>query len=79
MSEKYNPKTVEKKWQTYWQENKIFESHINKEKETRISLNVRFKNLFSPTGLKNQLQYYRPLNISNITKFGAQIDSKEKF
>ncbi len=54
-------------------------SNINKEKETRISLNVRFKNLFSPTGLKNQLQYYRPLNISNITKFGAQIDSKEKF
>lgn len=53
-------------------------SNINKEKETRISLNVRFKNLFSPTGLKNQLQYYRPLNISNITKFGAEIDSKEK-
>ena len=52
--------------------------YINKEKETRISLNVRFKNLFSPTGLKNQLQYYRPLNISNITKFGAEIDSKEK-
>ena len=54
-------------------------SNINKENETRISLNIRFKNLFSPTGLKNQLQYYRPLNISNITKFGAQLDSKEKF
>ena len=53
-------------------------SNINKENGTRVSLNVRFKNLFSPTGLKNQLQYYRPLNISNITKFGAKIDSKEK-
>ena len=31
-------------------------------------------NLFSPTGLKNQLQYYRPLNISNITKFDIFYD-----
>ena len=54
-------------------------SKINKENETRISLNLRFKNLFSPAGLKNQLQYYKPLNISNITKIGARIDSKEKF
>lgn len=54
-------------------------SKINKEDETRISLNLRFKNLFSPSGLKNQLQYYRPINISNITKIGAKIDSKEKF
>lgn len=54
-------------------------SNINKEDETRISLNLRFKNLFSPSGLKNQLQYYRPINISNITKIGARIDSKEKF
>ena len=54
-------------------------SDINKEKETRISLNLRFKNLFSPSGLKNQLQYYRPINISNITKIGAKIDSEEIF
>ena len=33
MSEKYNPKAIEKKWQAYWQENKIFESHVNEKKE----------------------------------------------
>ena len=33
MSEKYNPKVIEKKWQAYWQENKIFESHVNEKKE----------------------------------------------
>lgn len=54
-------------------------SNINKTNETRISLNLRFKNLFSPSGLKNQLQYYKPLRISNITKIGAIIDSQEIF
>ena len=33
MSEKYNPKVIEKKWQGYWDKNKIFESEINKDKE----------------------------------------------
>ena len=33
MSEKYNPKAIEKKWQAYWQENKIFESHVSEDKE----------------------------------------------
>ena len=33
MSEKYNPKVIEKKWQAYWEGNKIFESKIEKDKE----------------------------------------------
>ncbi len=33
MSEKYNPKVIEKKWQNYWQDNKIFESSVDKQKE----------------------------------------------
>ena len=33
MSEKYNPKVIEKKWQSYWEENKIFESKIIPSKE----------------------------------------------
>ncbi len=33
MSEKYNPKVIEKKWQKHWHENKIFESYIDKNKE----------------------------------------------
>ena len=33
MSEKYNPKVIEKKWQTFWDKNKIFESSIEKDKK----------------------------------------------
>ena len=33
MSEKYNPKVIEKKWQRFWDKNKIFESQIKKDKE----------------------------------------------
>ena len=30
---RYNFKTVEKKWQNYWQENKIFESKLDHNKK----------------------------------------------
>ena len=33
MSEKYNPKVIEKKWQSYWSDNKLFESQIIKDKK----------------------------------------------
>ena len=33
MSEKYNPRIIEKKWQSYWDKNNIFKSEINKKKE----------------------------------------------
>ena len=33
MSEKYNPRIIEKKWQSYWDENNIFKSEVNKKKE----------------------------------------------
>ena len=33
MPEKYNPKVVEKKWQSFWSEQKLFESHIIKDKK----------------------------------------------
>ena len=33
MSEKYNPKIIEKKWQSYWSENKLFESKVNQDQE----------------------------------------------
>ena len=32
MSEKYNPKIIEKKWQSYWSENKL-SSKVIKDKE----------------------------------------------
>ena len=33
MSEKYNPRSIEKKWQSYWQDNKVFESQVNTNKK----------------------------------------------
>ena len=49
-------------------------STINQESETRVSLNVRYKNMFSPSGLKNQLQFFRILQQSNITALGADLE-----
>ena len=33
MSEKYNPKTIEKKWQQFWNSNKLFESKVDTKKK----------------------------------------------
>ena len=33
-------------------------SYINKENETRISLNTRYKNIFSPSGLKKSITIF---------------------
>ena len=33
MSKKYNPRLIEKKWQSYWTDHKLFESRINKDKK----------------------------------------------
>jgi len=33
MSEKYNPRAIESKWQSYWRKNNTFKSEVNKEKE----------------------------------------------
>ncbi len=33
MSEKYNPKIIEKKWQSYWSDKRVFESSIKKDKK----------------------------------------------
>ncbi len=57
----------------------IHGSDINKENETRISLNIRFKSLFSPSGKKNQLQYFKTLTSNNLTKIGVEFESGELF
>ena len=33
MSEKYNPKVIEKKWQTFWDDQKLFESRVNQDQK----------------------------------------------
>ena len=54
---------------------------INKEKKTRISINMRFKNLFSPySNFKNEKKigtFYKPLNISSITEFNLKYNFDE--
>jgi sporadic carbohydrate cluster 2OG-Fe(II) oxygenase len=57
----------------------IHGSDINKEKETRISLNIRFKSLFSPAGKKNQLQFFKSLKLSNISSIGIDFESGNLF
>ncbi|MDA8675831.1 hypothetical protein N9M53_03980 [Alphaproteobacteria bacterium] len=49
-------------------------SEINKEKETRVSLNIRFKNIFAPSGFKNQYQFFRSLRVSDFTQIGADLE-----
>lgn len=49
-------------------------SEVNLENETRVSLNVRYKNLFSPSGLKNQLQFFKLLTVSDFVTVGADLE-----
>lgn len=43
---------------------------INKEKETRWSLNCRFKSLFSPYGDKKIAEFFRPITLRKISEIG---------
>ena len=40
---------------------------INSENQTRWSLNFRYKNLFSPYSQKGYLDYFEPVNYSEVT------------
>jgi len=52
-------------------------SDINQETETRVSVNIRYKNLFAPSGLKNQLQFFKLLRTSPLAKLGSKLELKE--
>ena len=52
-------------------------SEVNEETETRVSLNLRFKNIFTPSGLKNQLQFFRPIIVSEIAILGAAMEARD--
>tara|TARA_E500000331_G_scaffold357800_1_gene421037 strand:- start:182 stop:967 length:786 start_codon:yes stop_codon:yes gene_type:complete len=47
-------------------------SDINKTDETRFSLNIRFKGLFSPSGKKFPLHFFRLFKISKLTKLALE-------
>ena len=44
---------------------------LNKTKSPRWSLNIRFKNLFTPYGQRNLLDYYEIINTSVLTKMNS--------
>jgi sporadic carbohydrate cluster 2OG-Fe(II) oxygenase len=52
-------------------------SEINNETETRVSLNIRYKNLFSPSGFKNQLQFFKPIRVSDFSRIGSEVEMRE--
>ena len=56
---------------------------VNKEKNTRWSLNVRYKNIFSPySKIKNEKKigsFYKPISLKGITKFNLEHGFNELF
>lgn len=54
-------------------------SIVNKEGESRLSLNIRYKNLFSPAGIKDQLRYFNILQTSQLTDLGLDFQHREQF
>lgn len=43
-------------------------SLINETQESRFSLNMRYKNMFAPHGLKNPLTFYKPMKFTGLTR-----------
>ena len=48
-------------------------SLINNTNESRFSYNMRFKNLYAPSGLKDPLVFYEPFKISKLTEYAIDI------
>lgn len=49
---------------------------INKEKTTRWSFNIRFKNLFTPYGPKGFPEYFEKFKISDLSHLGFEFNKK---
>ena len=45
---------------------------VNKEKETRWSLNCRFKNIFTPYGDKKIGEFFEPITLRTISEIGLR-------
>jgi len=48
--------------------------HVNVEKETRWSLNIRYKNLFSPYGSKGLAEFFEIIQTSPLTRVAFEFD-----
>ena len=53
-------------------------SDINKTNETRFSLNIRFKGLFTPSGKKFPLHFFRLFKTSKMTKLALEKMKEEQ-
>lgn len=51
---------------------------VNKEKETRVSLNCRFKNFFSPFGDKKLGEFFIPITTRAMTEIGLKYEDPFK-
>ena len=54
-------------------------SRINRETETRWILNMRYKNLFSPNGLKEPFEFFKILQLSPLARLGIDFQKREVF
>lgn len=52
-------------------------SVVNREPESRISLNTRFKNLFAPLGMKDPFRYFSILHTTPLTRMGMRFQQDE--
>ncbi len=52
-------------------------SRVNQETETRWSVNLRYKGLFSPNGLKDPLEYFRLLSLSPLSQHGLAFHKRQ--
>ena len=60
MSEKYNPKIIEKKWQSLWSENETFKSIVNKKQREILHFrNVSLSLWENSHGARTKLYFRR--------------------
>lgn len=51
--------------------------NVNAENETRWSLNIRYKNLFSPYGAKGLLEFFEIISLSPLSRIGFDFERQE--
>jgi sporadic carbohydrate cluster 2OG-Fe(II) oxygenase len=52
-------------------------SLVNREVDSRLSINIRYKNLFAPLGMKDPFRYFRVLRTSPLTRLGLAFERDE--
>lgn len=52
-------------------------SLVNRESDSRLSLNIRYKNLFAPLGMKDPFRYFAVMRTSPLTRLGLAFERQE--